>query len=187
MDIKAYSYSCLMADIPESLSYRLRAFSLLIPDSSIYEIEDVEHGRESEPHITIKYGIHTSDVGEVESIVSGFGSVRARLGSISSFHNEDCVVLKIDVESDDLRRLNKLVTSRLRCTDTFPVYKPHVTIAYLRHRLDDEFYYRRYCVDVFNGIEVCFDRLRFSTSDGMESSLYLDFSEMDKVARRLFR
>lgn len=187
MNFRAYSYSCLMADMPESLADRIRAFSLLIPDDRIYEINDVEHGRESEPHVTIKYGIHTSDIREVESVVSGFGCVKARLGRMSAFHNEDCVVLKVDVVSPDLQRLNKLISSRLECTDVFPVYKPHVTIAYLRHSLEDEFYYRKYCVDVFTGTEVEFRGLRFSTPDGSESLVCLDFGRLDKVARRLLR
>jgi 2'-5' RNA ligase len=166
MNFKAYNYSCLMAVLPDEIASRIRAFSQAIPDSDIYEIDEEEYGRPSEIHCTVKYGIHTADPEEVEALLAGHDLVRAELRGITVFDNPECIVLKIDVESPELDALNALVSDSLKCTDSHPVYKPHVTIAYLRHRAEDPKYYSRFLCGLFEGTEVWFDRLHFSTAAG---------------------
>jgi 2'-5' RNA ligase len=189
MNFTAYSYSCLMAVLPPEVARRIRAFSFAIPDSDIYEIDDEEHGRPSEMHVTVKYGIHTPDPDEVRAILSGMDMAKATLRGITAFHNEDCVVLKVDVDSDDLAMLNKVVSTELRCTDTHPVYKAHVTVAYLKHHAEEKFYYHRYFSNIFYGTEVYFDRLQFSTADGNREWVDLagGFGEGMQRAARLRR
>lgn len=162
----AYDYSCLMAVLPEQVARRIVAFSYAIPDADIFEIDSCDYGRTKQSHITVKYGIHTKDPDEVRAILSNRDMAKATLRGITAFHNEDCVVLKVDVDGDDLAIMNKVVSTELKCTDTHPVYKPHVTIAYLKHHADDKFYYHRYFSNIFYGTEVYFDRLRFSTASG---------------------
>lgn len=166
MNFLAYNYSCLMAVFPDDIAARVRAFSYAIPDSDIYEIDDVEHGRPEEIHCTVKYGIHTADPDELIELLAEHDLVRAELRDVTVFDNPDCVVLKIDVDSPELAEVNALISAKLKCTDTFPDYKPHVSIAYLKHRAEDQKYYRKFMCGMFNGTEVWFDRLRFSTAAG---------------------
>jgi 2'-5' RNA ligase len=168
MDFKAYDYSCLMAVLPEEIATKIRAFSLALPDADIFEPDDEEYGRvrPDEVHITCKYGIHTTNPEELVELLANQEMVRLVLRGVTAFNNENHIVLKIDVESEDLTRLNALVSSRLKCTDTHPEYHPHITIAYLQRRDDDPEYYKKFFCDFFDGIEVWIDRLRLSTPAG---------------------
>jgi len=184
-----------MAVVPEEIASRLRSFSFAIPDSDVYEIDDEEHGRPREAHCTVKYGIHTSDPDELSELLSEQDMVQAVLRGVTVFDNDDCVVLKVDVESPDLARINKLISSSLKCTDTFPDYKPHITLAYLKHRAEEPKYYRKFLCGMFDGTEVWFDRFRFSTSVGDSAWIGLNGSfgagqsraaRASRIARRIY-
>lgn len=97
-------------------------------------------GREDTPHITVLYGLHSDDPGEVRQLVERFGPIRATLGKVSLFpagdecfqRGGDCYdVVKVDVNSPDLARLNSII-SQLPHTSNFPIYHPHLTLAYVK-------------------------------------------------------
>jgi len=102
--------------------------------------------------------------------VSGEGPATAKLGRMSIFENEDFNVLKLEIDSSDLHRLNDEVTNNIECTTTYPVYHPHVTIAYL----DKDFDYRKVMCDIFDGEEVSFSRLQFSPVEGEKTWVSLN-------------
>lgn len=177
-NIEAYSYGCVMAMMPFELAERLRAYASLIPDEAIYDDGSGEHGREQEPHVTVKYGIHTDDGEEVAAVLAGAGEVRATLGKMTAFENEKYSVLKIDIESPDLHRLNALVSDSLEVTDTFPDYHPHLTIAYLDKSVD----WKKYAADLFEGAEAVFDSLLFSSDKDEETVVPLVQAKAARVA-----
>lgn len=119
--------------------------------------------KNEELHVTIKYGIHTKDPTEVAPLLSHFGIVPIILGDISVFdNNEKYDVLKIDIEfSDELFELNKLISTTLTVTDSFPDYRPHITLAYLQKGYKDLFIGSSY----FNGIEYLGTQVIFSTPE----------------------
>lgn len=164
--VRGYSYSCLMARFPEPLAQMVRDYGMTIPDERIYDDEDGEMGREDKPHITVKYGLHTSDPREVMSKLEGQPSVRVTLGKTSVFVNGDYVVLKIGIQGRDLFRLNKYVSDVFECTDTFPEYHPHATIAYVVNDPKEPHWFNEYGTDMFDGVEVQFDELIFSVPSG---------------------
>ena len=191
--IEAYSYGCVMADVPEPLASRIREFGESIPDADIYDDGSGEYGREKEVHCTVKYGLHTDDPKEVSAVLSQEPPAIIRLGGMSAFHNDKYVVLKLDVQSPDLHRLNGMISRKLECTDSFPNYHPHVTVAYLNHRGDDEKWYQQLYDRRFDGVEFELDNLRFSTADDTEHDIMLTgpntraashVAMMDRVARR---
>jgi 2'-5' RNA ligase len=191
--IEAYSYGCVMAVLPEPLAEKVRGFAALIPDEDLHEDDEGEQGREDMPHVTVKYGLHTDKVKEVRDVLGDQPPVKLTLGRMSAFHNDDYVVLKLEVDSPDLHEFNKLISENLECTDTFPVYNPHITIAYLKHHKDDEHWYRKLFSDMFEGEEVEVDKLRFSTADekehwvklsGSSSKVAARVAMMERVARR---
>lgn len=154
-----------MAELPEHLAQKVRDYAALIPDDDVFEDGSGEHGREDQPHATVKYGLHTDNPDEVKSVLADQPPATIKLGGMSAFHNEKYVVLKLDVDSNDLHALNKVISDELEVTDGFPVYKPHVTIAYLNHRPDDPYYYERLYSRIFDGEEFELDELLFSTAD----------------------
>jgi hypothetical protein len=185
MDFTAYSHSCLMALVPEHIAARVSAFSFAIPDDDIYLLDDEEHGRSDEIHCTVKYGLHTSNPDEVRGVLKGFDMIPAVLGGVTVFNNADYIVLKIDIESSKLEEMYKVVCSKLKHTDFYQGFKPHITIAYLNQREDDPHYYERYMCNVFRGVEILFDTMIFSTSYGDRT--YIDLcgwgSDSLKVAK----
>ena len=180
--IEAYSYGCVMAELPKELADKVMAFSALIPDEDVFG--DDEKGREDQIHVTVKYGLHTDDPKKVEEVVSGYPAVTIELGGMSVFHNEDNVVLKLDVRSPDLHQLNRVISKELKCTDSFHEYHPHVTVAYLKHRKDDPYWYRKLFTDMFEGEKFETKSLLFSTADDDDYQIPLTTAIAARVAGR---
>ena len=129
-----------------------------------------EKGRESEPHITVKYGLHNEDPSAVQALLSNEGPITATLGKASLFHTPDADVLKVDVDSPDLHRLNAIV-NQLPHTDTHPSYQPHVTIAYLKPGEGAQ--YDGKALPGITKQTVTFTSLTFSDRDGNEVEIPL--------------
>jgi len=88
-------------------------------------------GRELNPHITVKYGFPQNiQLEDVQRIAQLFQPFKVRFGQISLFENDDFDVVKVEVESEDLRRLNNLL-SFLPNSDERTEFNPHLTIAYV--------------------------------------------------------
>lgn len=162
-----------MAMIPEPLASKIRKFGELIPDEDLYDDGSGEHGRESDVHVTVKYGLHTDKAKDVRDVIGDMPSVTLKLDKMSVFNNDDYIVLKLDIESENLHELNKLISDNLECTDTFPDYHPHATIAYLKHREDDPDWYKKLFCDMFEGETAEIDSLLFSTADDKDYTIKL--------------
>jgi len=173
MRLTGYSYSCLLARLPEPLASKVRGYGLSIPDERIYDDEDGELGREDKPHVTVKFGLHTTDPQEVISKLQGQPSFRVTLGPMSVFYNEDCIVLKIGVEGRGIHELNRYISDVFECTDTYPEYRPHCTVAYLKKDAADPYWFNDYLSDQFAGIGVQFNALEFSVPSGQKYKIPL--------------
>ena len=107
---------------------------LLLELQSLINSEDLhEFGLETEPHASVLYGLHSGEI-EPSLILSKCASFKYSdidVTGISAFKNLDFDVLKIDVDSPDLRFLNHEL-SKLPNTSQFDNYLPHSTIAYLK-------------------------------------------------------
>jgi len=107
-------FSSTQVQLPPNVGKKLSAFAASIPDEAL-----AEQGREDDPHVTVKYGIHTKDVAAVRKVLEGEGPIRVKLGQTSTFPDSgNGVVLKADVDSPDLHRLNAKIASALETTDT---------------------------------------------------------------------
>ena len=130
-DSKMYEYGCLMVYL--SLP-NWNDFISKIDDSDLFETDNDRYGKETEPHCTILYGIH-SDVSddEVESLFEGLdkSDFDIEIQGIDCFYNKDYDVLKMNVVSNKLNDLNTLAKS-LPYTSQYQDYKPHLTLGYLQ-------------------------------------------------------
>lgn len=184
--IVGYSYGCILARFGEPLAGAIRAWGDTIPDELVFDDEDGELGREDKPHVTVKYGLHTSDTDEVLSKVSGWPPFEVTLGKTSVFHGDgDYVVLKLSVQSRDLVALNRHVSRVFEVTDTYPEYKPHATIAYMVRKPEDPYYYQQFFTDNFEGMTATIDELEFSAADGRKVPIPLTGSSNDMQAMQL--
>jgi hypothetical protein len=107
---------------------------------SVRDEDLADDGRETEPHVTLLYGLHGNNPVPVGNILKGTGPVMLHLGKISHFpggEGKNYDVLKCDVESRDLLWLNRKLR-KLPSTETFK-YAPHATIAYVKKGLGDKY------------------------------------------------
>jgi len=126
-------YGCLMAKVEDGYSKKIIDFGKrIIQDFALYT-KNNEFGRENEPHITIKYGFEP-ELNEIEirTILKDIKPFHVRIKGLSIFDtNPEYDVVKFDAESSILDALNKKC-NEFRNHDEYPIYHPHLTIAYVQ-------------------------------------------------------
>lgn len=155
-----------MSNFPGELSDEIYKWGAKnIPDDAL-----ASDGREDHVHVTVKYGIHISDPTAIQAHLAKLKPLKARLGKVTLFDTSpEHDVVKIDVVSSDLHRLNKHISKNFEVTDTYPDYKPHVTIAYVKKGLGSKYDGR----DDFEGRELILDDVVFSGKDNRMTTLNL--------------
>ena len=120
-----YDYGCVMVyfDFPE-----MEDLHDLV-DSK--DLDPNEKGLEDEPHVTLLYGIHSHQVtdDQVKEAARGLAGT-IKLHNAGLFQN-DFDVLKMEADNPTLHGCN-LNLRQLPHTSSYPDYKPHATIAYLK-------------------------------------------------------
>jgi hypothetical protein len=129
-----YDYSSTQVNIEGAFKKLLLKEAMKIKSKDLFYSADGPHGRETIPHVTVKYGIHTDYPIEVERLFEGIDEIEFEFDKISLFEPGDKYdVVKIEIKDiKNLRKLNKRISSKLECTDTFKEYNPHCTLAYVK-------------------------------------------------------
>lgn len=126
---KQHDFASTQANLPAPVAEKIADAVALIPPEKL-----ADKGIETEPHVTVKYGLHGEDPAAVAEVLKDEPPIEVTLGKASVFEGKDGKpdVLKVDVDSPALHELNAKIADALPHTDTFPDYHPHVTIAYLK-------------------------------------------------------
>jgi 2'-5' RNA ligase len=171
-----YKFSSTQVNLPPEIADQIIAFGKRIPDADL-----ADDGREDTPHITVKFGLHGSDPKFAREALAGERPATVKFGKVSLFDtNDEFDVVKVDVESADLHRLNKLVAESQPVTDTHPTYQPHATIAYVEKGKG-----AKYVGDTFmEGKTVTLDSVMFSGRDGEKVEIPLSRKEATQPLQR---
>lgn len=139
-----------------------------IPDDLIYkDPEQPQYGREYDSHVTVIYGIHDETPKEIRRLLCKQKPFNIEFGKISVFDCPKFDVVKIEVESIELRRINKIINDHVEITNGNNVFRPHVTIAFLKKGSGNMFKGR----DDFVGNRILADRLTFSSNSGVQTTI----------------
>lgn len=136
----AHEYSSLQVQITGQPATAIRKMGDAIPDKDLQADEgssyggaSVPDGREHEPHITCRWGLHfQTPTKRLRNAIKDFGPIQITFGKTSLFTGDKADVLKVDIVSPDLHQLYALIGRIVPTHTTFPDYRPHATICYLR-------------------------------------------------------
>lgn len=172
-DFRGMKYDAATGELKLLAEYKLSTTQVQLPDSfigfglKIPEGDLAEGGRESDPHVTVKYGLHTNEASDVRPVVAGRGPLTFTLGKTDYFAADGYDVLFVEVRSVALKRLNVHISRSLDVTNTQPVYVPHATIAYLKSGLGE-----KYAGDAtFEGQQHTASAITFSNAEGERTVL----------------
>ena len=158
---KKYPYGCAMLyfDFPQ-----MKILHEKIESDDIYDAEG--HGLETEPHVTLLYGLHDS-VEDKDVLDASKGRIESiQLHNASLFTNDKFDVLKLDANGQFLHDMNKKLTE-LPHTSDYPDYHPHCTIAYLKPGKGEKY------TKMFNDrlYEVFPKKIVYSKTDGSKKEI----------------
>jgi 2'-5' RNA ligase/Mlc titration factor MtfA (ptsG expression regulator) len=166
-------FSSTQINLPDEIAGRVAKAAKNISAADL-----AEEGREPEPHVTVKFGLHTDDAEAVRKLIESEPPIRVRIGKSSVFPATEASgqrggsqhdVVKLDVHSEDLHRLNAKIASALEHTDTHPEYKPHVTLAYVKPGVGQKYV----GMTDLEGTETTIDHVVFSGKGGQKVEIPL--------------
>lgn len=167
-----HDYSSLSVELPEELTDNIISWGFdYVPNESLFtDPKDPTFGREDDIHITVLYGIHTEDIKAVSALFDKEKSFECTLGNIDLFTKSDKFdVLIVSVDCEDLHRLNRRMRKELEATESYPVFVPHVTIAYMAKGEG-----KKYIGDeAFKGEKFKIDKIIFSSKNGNKTQIPL--------------
>jgi hypothetical protein len=166
-----YDFASTQLDLTGNDRNVAQLFTKLIDDKDL-----ADKGREKDPHVTVKYGLHSENPKPVKAALAGEKPIKLKLGKTKVFaaddkRNSDVVV--VDVESDDLKRLNKKISDAVPNTDTHPEYKPHMTLAYVKPGAGKKYDGMGH----LQGTEISANAISFSNKQGQKTPIKLEAAD----------
>ena len=130
---KSINCGCLMLGLEVPFMKELQ--QMIDPeDLHVFSCED-------RPHCTVVYGFNVEEVPDFESLDVDLmaSSVDVLITGLGFFQSDVHDVLKFNIHSAALHGLNDELTSRLSVVSTYPVYRPHSSVAYLKPGMAEKY------------------------------------------------
>lgn len=173
-NLPVYTYSSTHFNLPNWLTNELFKFSLKnIQEQYLYFSKQELYPRETEFHITVLYGIYDVLSNNIEKIIKSYfldHEINVTLGKVSKFESENYDVLKINVidNNNDLEEMFEIFSENLNNANKFPLYNPHITLAYIEKNSCDDLIGN----DYFDGLEISLNSLKFSSKNPEYSKIF---------------
>lgn len=159
-----HTYSCAMLNLTDEVAPIFTYWAKkMIPDEDLFiNHEQGRDGYIDTPHTTVKYGLHDETPERIVELSKDFGIIQLRFGNVTKFDtNPDFDVIKVDVISEKLMKLNQIINDNMENIDEYK-YAPHTTLAYVKKGTCD------YLVgnDFFSGLNDFINEIYFTSRTG---------------------
>jgi hypothetical protein len=163
---QSYPYSCAMLYF---VGDDIRNLHNQINHEDLY-IDGNGFGIESEPHCTLLYGIHDSEVtpNQVQDVLNNRTYNVCKAYNLSLFENPKYDVLKYDMEGDNLHETNQDL-KQFPFTSDYPDYHPHMTVAYLKPGKGKE--YVNKLGGIYKELKMIPQHVIYSRTDGTKNKM----------------
>jgi 2'-5' RNA ligase len=161
-----HDHSTTQLNLPDHLAQHALQFASQLPEEHL-----AEKGRESEPHVTLKWGLHNTGHSPVTAALKDEHPAQARFGHTRVFETPDADVLHVEVTGHDLHRLHRKL-NRLPHDDSHAEYSPHMTLAYMARGTGHR--YAGQAVPRLTGRTAVFREVTFSSKNGRKTRIPLE-------------
>lgn len=130
---KEHEFGCVMLEVPVS---NWDEITSIINNNDLYEVEGENYGIQKNPHITLLYPIiNNVEFYKIKNILDKvvYDKIKIKIKGIDIFKNDKFDVIKFNVECDEyLSKIHKELKSNIPNNDKYELYKPHITIGYVK-------------------------------------------------------
>lgn len=162
-----YKYGSTQVQLPDAAAEKLFALGRTIPDADIYEPEG---GRETDAHVTVKYGLIDPSPEKLFEIVARRGPISFTLGKTAMFATRAYDVVYVTVKGTDLADLNAAISLGVDVKESdHAAYVPHATAAYVQPGTGVKYV----GLDALDGVEVSVDTIVLCDVDGNKTEVSL--------------
>lgn len=153
-----FKYASTQVNLTGPVRAAVLEMAAAIPDDAL-----AEKGRETQPHVTVKYGLQPSvSVSDLRALLGHEVTGTMTFGATAFFAAPKYDVVILTVDSEDLKALNQTIIDGVDTVSTQPNYVPHVTLAYVESGRGHEFAGNGTLV----GVEFTYNALHYSDADG---------------------
>jgi 2'-5' RNA ligase len=118
---------------PSSASKIVEIGKKLVTDKILFTMPGEDYGRETSPHVTIKYGFSKDLTDEeVKKIIGKTKPFSVTANGLSTFDGEDFQVVKFDIRTDGVLLEMRKLCDAYPNKDAHPTFHPHLTLAYVK-------------------------------------------------------
>lgn len=108
----------------------------------LYEVQGEQFGYNDDCHVTILYGFldnQNIDIEKLQQYIVPTDKLDIKITGMSVFYQQQYDVLKFDVSSKLLNKMNKDISQNFNYANSYNEYIPHLTIAYVKKGQGDNF------------------------------------------------
>lgn len=161
-----YKYGCVMLEL--NITNWDEMINKIDPDD-LYHPEDPSKGAETNPHVTIFFGLNKEvTLEQVKKVFEDYHEdLHVEIDGIGIFEKPDFDVVKMNVVPDGALQHLHDALGKLPNSDEYPTYIPHITLAYVKKGAGKKYINPDYKYTVKN-----IGKIKYSTPGG--EKIYFD-------------